>query len=93
MRQGTKIGVFLAGGYALYAIGLFSAAHFAEDLKGRVILEQLAAAPAMLALSTTRLLGPLMEAFPSMNNYYAVFGMSVAMMYFLGWGMAALDSI
>jgi hypothetical protein len=93
----SRAGLILGGVYAVVAAGLFAVAHlsFADDapaqvLKGRVIFEQLAVAPAMMLFTYTGLIGPLMRAFPSMNNFYAFFVMSFSIMYLIGWGLSVI---
>lgn len=91
MRRSTAIGLYLAGAYALYGIGFFAAAQFTHDVKGRVLCEQLAVAPAMLLLTVTRLIGPLTDHYPWTNNDYVFFGIGLTIMYLAGWGLGALD--
>lgn len=87
-------GLILAGIYTVMAAGLFAVAHFsfaddapAQVLKGRVIFEQLAVAPAGVVLTHTGLIDPLMKACPWMNNFYVFFAMSLLVMYLIGWGL------
>jgi hypothetical protein len=84
--------------YALIAGGLFVASRFflfpdgspGQVLKGRVIVEQLAVAPAMLPLMATGLIDPLTEAFPWTNSYPVFFVLSVAIMFIIGWSVSAI---
>jgi hypothetical protein len=93
-------GLILSGIYAAVSLALFALAYFyfinetsAQVLKGRVILLQLAGAPAMMLLTYTGLINPLMKACPWLNNFFAFFGMSLAIMYLIGWGFSNLGRI
>ena len=93
----SRGGLILAGIYTVMAAGLFAFAYlyFADDasgqaLKGQVIFGQLAVAPAEMLLTYTGLIGPLMRAFPSMNNFYAFFAVSLLIMYLIGWGLSLI---
>jgi hypothetical protein len=93
-------GLILCGIYAAISFALFMFAYFyfanetsAQVLKGQVILLQLAGAPAMMLLTYTGLIDPLMRACPWMNNFFVFFTMSLAIMYLIGWGISSLGRI
>ena len=93
-------GLILCGVYAAISLALFAFAYFyfanetsAQVLKGQVILLQLAGAPAMMLLTYTGLIDPLMKFCPWMNNFFAFFAMSLGIMYLIGWGISSLGRI
>jgi hypothetical protein len=88
----NKGGLVLSGIYAAISLPLFAVAFlsFSNDVKGQVVFGQLAAAPVMMLLTYTGLIGPLTKAFPWMNNFYAFFALSLLIMYLIGWGLSRL---
>jgi hypothetical protein len=87
-------GLISCGIYAAYSLSMFAIGYFQfpNNLKGGWFFNQLAIAPSGMLLTYTGLIGPLMGAFPWMNNLYFGFALSLAIMYLIGWGFSRLKS-
>jgi hypothetical protein len=83
-------GLILSGIYTAISLALFAVAYLALDgnVKGQAILGQLAVAPAMMLLTYTHLINPLLKACPWLNSFYVFFATSFTIMYLIGWGFS-----
>jgi uncharacterized YccA/Bax inhibitor family protein len=83
-------GLIVSGIYTAISLALFAVAYlaFAGNVAGQAILGQLAVAPAMMLLTYTGLINPLVKTCPWMNSFYVFFAMSLIVTYAIGWGFS-----